>query len=83
MTEEHFTSMVCFKLMISVIALIALIDQSDAEYTVRVTNYGKVRGFVETVHAHKRVEKFLGIPYASPPVGKLRFEVGLRLFSYS
>ena len=41
----------------------------------RKTNYGRVKGVVETVHGDKRVEKYLGIPYARPPLGKLRFEV--------
>ncbi|PVD22749.1 hypothetical protein C0Q70_16005 [Pomacea canaliculata] len=41
----------------------------------RTTNYGRVRGLVETLQGGKRVEKYLGIPYARPPLGKLRFEV--------
>ncbi|XP_059172208.1 cholinesterase 1-like [Physella acuta] len=41
----------------------------------RQTNYGTVRGLVDTLQdpAHK-VEKFLGVPYARAPVGELRFE---------
>ena len=41
----------------------------------RNTNYGRVRGLVEVVQGGKKVEKYLGIPYAQPPVGYLRFEV--------
>ncbi|XP_076462139.1 acetylcholinesterase-like [Babylonia areolata] len=40
----------------------------------RQTMYGRVRGLVETVEGGKRVEKYLGIPYARPPLGELRFE---------
>ncbi|KAL8625654.1 hypothetical protein ACOMHN_043929 [Nucella lapillus] len=40
----------------------------------RGTNYGRVRGLVETVPGGHRVEKYLGVPYARPPLGELRFE---------
>lgn len=41
----------------------------------RKTKYGRVKGVVEMVQGDKRVEKYLGIPYARPPLGNLRFEV--------
>ncbi|KAL8625661.1 hypothetical protein ACOMHN_043936 [Nucella lapillus] len=43
----------------------------------RQTVYGKVRGSVHTLSFldDRRVERYLGIPYASPPLGDLRFEV--------
>ena len=37
------------------------------------TNYGRVRGLRENVNG-KYVDSFLGIPYAKPPVGDLRFK---------
>jgi len=37
------------------------------------TNYGRVRGMRENVNG-KYVDSFLGIPYAKPPVGDLRFK---------
>ncbi|OWF56350.1 cholinesterase 1-like isoform X2 [Mizuhopecten yessoensis] len=40
---------------------------------IRRTKYGRVRGFTETVYDGKKVEKYLGIPYAKPPIGELRF----------
>lgn len=46
---------------------------SGKRTSIRQTNFGQVRGLTEYVHGHKKVEKFLGVPYASPPVGKLRF----------
>ena len=52
-----------------------LVICSGKRTTIRLTNFGQVRGLTEYVLGHKKVEKFLGIPYASPPVGKLRFEV--------
>ena len=45
------------------------------EYVERQTEYGKIRGFVKEVLTGKFVEMFLGVPYASPPVSELRFEV--------
>ena len=38
------------------------------------TTLGKIRGLVVTAPNGKRVAKFLGIPYAKQPVGKLRFK---------
>ena len=37
------------------------------------TNYGRVRGLRENVNG-KYVDSFLGIPFAKPPVGDLRFK---------
>lgn len=45
------------------------------QFVVRETKYGTVRGFVDHVHSNHKVEKYLGVPFASPPVGNLRFEV--------
>ena len=44
----------------------------------RPTLYGRVRGTIRTLHflGGRQVERYLGVPYASPPVGHLRFEVG-------
>ncbi|XP_076087654.1 pyrethroid hydrolase Ces2e-like [Mytilus galloprovincialis] len=43
-------------------------------HVIRHTEYGKVKGVLEHVQHGKVIEKFLGIPYAQPPIGKLRFE---------
>lgn len=45
------------------------------EYVTKTTKYGKVRGSVETIYSGKQIERFLGVPYASPPLNSLRFEV--------
>lgn len=46
----------------------------ESNYIVR-TEYGKVRGFVQTSVLDAPYIRFLGIPYATPPVGNLRFKV--------
>lgn len=45
---------------------------------VATTQYGKVKGLVED-----DVEKFLGIPYAMPPVGQLRWTAPLEPIAWS
>lgn len=42
------------------------------KYSTRVvrTKYGPLRGII--LHGHPPVEAFLGVPYATPPVGSLR-----------
>jgi len=39
------------------------------------TNYGKVVGMTATSREGREYFQFLGIPFAKPPVGRLRFEV--------
>ncbi|XP_044727128.1 neuroligin-4, Y-linked [Chrysoperla carnea] len=43
------------------------------KYSTRVvrTKYGPLRGVI--VHSHPPVEAFLGVPYATPPLGSLRY----------
>lgn len=60
-----------------VVFVIILLDDTDAsilvhKYSTRVvrTKYGPLRGVI--VHVHPPVEAFLGVPYATPPVGSLR-----------
>lgn len=42
----------------------------------RRTCYGKIRGKITFRVPHIEVEEYLGIPYASPPTGHLRYKVG-------
>lgn len=45
-------------------------------YKVVNTERGRVRGCISTTLLDERpIVSFIGIPYAKPPVGKLRFEV--------
>lgn len=39
------------------------------------TRLGKIQGVVSTTRGGKTVYEYLGIPYARPPEGNLRFEV--------
>ncbi|XP_035145774.2 neuroligin-4, X-linked isoform X2 [Callithrix jacchus] len=52
-----------------------LID-SQAQYPVVNTNYGKVRGLRTPIPNEilGPVEQYLGVPYASPPTGERRFQ---------
>uniref|UniRef100_A0A914QLH1 Carboxylic ester hydrolase n=1 Tax=Panagrolaimus davidi TaxID=227884 RepID=A0A914QLH1_9BILA len=38
------------------------------------TEYGSVEGFIYKTSSGKEIEIFLGIPFAAPPIGDLRFE---------
>ena len=39
------------------------------------TNYGNIQGFEFKAERGSEAEIFLGIPFAKPPIGELRFEV--------
>ena len=43
------------------------------------TSYGTLEGFVHALGNGKSMDVFLGIPYAEPPIGELRFEVDAML----
>lgn len=58
----------------SVLLIDGTID-SNVEYIVRKTKYGQIRGFVSERIPSQKVEQFLGVPYAAPPIGNLRLEV--------
>lgn len=62
-----------------VIVYSARVCGSEGDLTVQ-TNYGHVRGMTTERVPGKRIHTFLGIPYASPPVKDLRFEVQFILF---
>uniref|UniRef100_A0A7E4VXK4 COesterase domain-containing protein n=1 Tax=Panagrellus redivivus TaxID=6233 RepID=A0A7E4VXK4_PANRE len=47
----------------------------DRSKSVQVsTNYGPIKGFIHTTDTGIKANVFLGVPYAKPPVGELRFE---------
>ncbi len=57
------------------IALLLIGVHVNAQDTIVVdTKNGPVRGSIVAANGHKAA-RFLGIPYAEPPVGKLRFQV--------
>ncbi|XP_064606020.1 neuroligin-4, X-linked-like [Liolophura sinensis] len=72
-----FTRMVWILLL--VVSLVATTisyakGEHSASFVVKETVYGKIRGYTQEVFPRRPVDIFLGVPYASPPVGKLRFE---------
>lgn len=56
--------------------LLFLVSLSLAvDHPVVETTLGKVQGFTSTSRSGRQYFSFTGIPYASPPVGELRFQV--------
>lgn len=49
----------------------------EIEFVIRKTVYGKIKGFISERVKGYPVENYLGVPYAAPPVGDLRFEVSI------
>jgi hypothetical protein len=47
--------------------------------TIVTTNYGKVQGIISLSRDGRQYSEYLGIPFAKPPVGQLRFEVSLTI----
>jgi carboxylesterase type B len=41
------------------------------------TSLGKIRGHFKTSHDGRKFSAFEGVPFARPPIGSRRFEVGL------
>jgi carboxylesterase type B len=56
------------------LVLLALAAASAEDISVK-TNKGSVNGMREDLEGGKYYYAFKGIPYAKPPVGKLRFQV--------
>lgn len=58
-----------------------VLSVDPARPTVKLTNQGKVVGISipEETYRPRAVEAFLGIPYAQPPVGDLRFRPAQKL----
>lgn len=60
------------KLLLSFLIFAAI--SSATEYVNRTTKYGRIIGKLIEI-SDLKAEVFLGVPYAQPPVGTLRFEV--------
>lgn len=65
------------KMTSSILALLGLIlAAAGVELSSRIvrTKYGELSGMIETLDRYlESVEVFRGVPYASPPIGSLRF----------
>ncbi|KAL0588172.1 Neuroligin-4, X-linked, partial [Plecturocebus cupreus] len=63
-------------LWITALAIKFTLIDSQAQYPVVNTNYGKVRGLRTPLPNEilGPVEQYLGVPYASPPTGERRFQ---------
>ena len=47
-------------------------DRKPKSVVVEIPSWGKVEGYKDKLDG-KNISVYLGIPYAQPPVGKLRF----------
>ncbi|KAH7718531.1 acetylcholinesterase [Aphelenchoides avenae] len=63
---------------------------SVVDHVITVTNapvvdtkYGAVQGFTIDLENRTKADIFLGVPFAKPPTGELKFESGIYVFSYS
>ncbi|NP_001126431.1 neuroligin-4, Y-linked [Pongo abelii] len=63
-------------LWITALAIKFTLIDSQAQYPVVNTNYGKIRGLRTPLPSEilGPVEQYLGVPYASPPTGERRFQ---------
>ena len=55
--------------------LILAVESTYSQSVVIQTTNGQIRGAEKTTRLGRKHYAFLGIPYAKPPVGDLRFEV--------
>ena len=70
-----------FVIGFKIVAFISVVHSYDVP--IRQTLYGHVRGQVTSRVPGRNIEEYLGVPYASPPVGYLRFKVGIFLLQIS
>ncbi len=56
------------------LGLVATRFYNAGESTFRQTKYGQVIGFVEAVGDGTASHTWMGVPYASPPVGAMRWK---------
>lgn len=70
------------KKILAILALIALILaylynplRNVGKSPIVRTSFGKVVGSISSSRTGREYYEYLGIPYASPPVGEKRFEV--------
>nr|XP_022918704.1 neuroligin-1-like isoform X2 [Onthophagus taurus] len=74
----HLSTVAASVFAMLVVVVVVVVDNTVGsltvhKYSTRVvrTKYGPLRGVM--IHIHPTVEAFLGVPYATPPVGSLRY----------
>lgn len=55
-----------------ILVLLLNLNLNSAEKLVK-TNSGKIRGLLVPINSRSNIEQYIGIPYAEPPIGNLRF----------
>lgn len=53
-----------------------------SDFVVAETEYGRVQGIRKTSVLNEDFIAFLGLPYATPPLGPLRFKVSVAIIVY-
>lgn len=69
--DRVYLTAAMYRAIVSVLCVVAMTTLSAA--TIVDTPFGQLRGLVKTAANGKPYLAFLGIPYAKPPVGDLRF----------
>ncbi|CAG7822768.1 unnamed protein product [Allacma fusca] len=82
-TKIHTMKSSRIPLVIVAVAVLAILAdryllRSKTETSVIETNAGLLKGFVSLSRDGREFFEFVGIPYAKPPVGELRFEPPLK-----
>jgi len=67
-----------FVIGFNIVVFISVVNSYDVP--IRDTLYGHVRGQITSRDPSRNIEEYLGVPYASPPVGDLRFKVGISFY---
>jgi Carboxylesterase family len=66
--------------LLLVLALALVQCTSGASSIIVSTTYGQVEGNTVQLDNGNTVHSWYGIPYAAPPIGNLRFQVGLSMW---
>lgn len=66
-------------LIVAIISVLCVFDlitaRTSDELRITLANGSKLVGRTLRSHSGKTIKAFLGIPYAKPPIGHLRFKV--------
>lgn len=60
---------------VSIPILLRKVVEEMSDFVIIATEYGKVRGIKKVSALNNAYCAFLGVRYATPPVGELRFKV--------